>query len=146
MNQFGTAMPYIASYVILKQAGKIAFVLRANTGWMNGHYGLPSGKVEKGEKFTDAAIREAREEIGVKVMQNDLRHVLSVHRHDEIDWVDMYFEAFRWEGEPVNAEPDMHSELAWLDPDNLPDNIIPSVRQALEEIGAGKVYSEYGWE
>jgi hypothetical protein len=37
----------------------------------------------------------------------------------------------------------MHSELVWLDLDNLPENVIPSVRHALLEISAGNCYSEY---
>ena len=51
---YDTATPYLASFVIIRKEGKIAFVLRTNTGWMNGYYGLPSGKVEKVEsdKFT----------------------------------------------------------------------------------------------
>lgn len=56
---YATATPYIASFVILRKAGKIAFVLREHTKWMNGYYGLPSGKVEKNEAFSAAAIREA---------------------------------------------------------------------------------------
>jgi 8-oxo-dGTP diphosphatase len=145
VNQFGTAMPYIASYVVLRQSGKIAFVLRSSTGWMDNYYGLPSGKVEISESFTLAAIREAREEVGVEVTPQNLKYLLTVHRRDEIDWIDAYFEALEWHGEPVNAEPHLHSELAWLDPDNLPENVVPSVRFALEQIEAGKSYCEYGW-
>lgn len=146
MNKFGTAMPYIASYVVLRREDKVAFVLRSNTGWMNNYYGLPSGKVENNERFTAAAIREAREEAGIEVAPQNLKYLMTVHRHDETDWVDVYFEALAWQGDPVNAEPHMHSELVWLDPANLPENVIPSVRHALEAIKAGKVYSEYGWD
>jgi 8-oxo-dGTP diphosphatase len=89
VNMFGTATPYIASYVVLKRAGKIAFVLRTNTGWMNNYYALPAGRVEIGEKFTAAAIREAREEVGVEVDLQNLKYLLTVHRHDETDWVDV---------------------------------------------------------
>ena len=147
--KYDTATPYIASYVILRKQGKAAFVMRSNTSWMNNHYGLPSGKVEKGERYLAAAVREAKEEVGVDVEENDLRHVLTVHRiktaePDGADnWVDVYFEAETYKGEPYNAEPDIHSSLEWLDPANLPDNVIPAVRQAMEDIALGKTYSEY---
>jgi 8-oxo-dGTP diphosphatase len=75
--------------------------------------------------------------------------LLTVHRNDaESDirfWVDVYFEAVSWRGEPFNAEPDIHSEFTWLDPENLPKNVIKSVRYALEQIAAGSQYAEYGW-
>lgn len=142
---FGTATPYIASYVLLEKDGKIAFVLRANTSWMNNYYGLPSGKVEKNESYTAAAAREALEEVGVTVQPEDLTFVHVMHRQEGLDWVDVYFKAEKWQGEVVNAEPDVHSELVWLDPQNLPENTIPSVRYALEQIQAGKTFSEYGW-
>ena len=147
--KYKTATPYIASFVIIRNGNKVAFVLRENTKWMNGFFGLPSGKVEKNETFTAAAIREAREEIGIKVKTEDLRHVLTVHRYEPesfaTDWIDVYFEVSDWEGIPLNAEPNVHGELAWLDPNNLPDNIVPAVRYAMEQSQAGKTYGEYGW-
>lgn len=143
---FDTATPYIASYVIIRKEGKIAFVLRSNTGWMNNYYGLPSGKTEKDESFSSGAIREAKEEIGISVKPEHLRFAHVMHRNEGMDWVDVYFDVSEWEGTPYNAEPHMHSELAWLDPINLPKNVIPSVKFALEQIQAGKSYSEYGWD
>lgn len=146
MNKFGTQTPYLASYVIVRKNGKVAFVMRSNTNWMNGYYGLPSGKVENHESCGAAAVREAMEEIGITVKESDLRFVHTIHRHHETDWIDMFYEVTAYEGELVNAEPHMHSELAWLDPDNLPDNVMEYVRFALERIAAGKTYTEYGWD
>ena len=146
---YDIASPYIASYVIVRKNGKIAFVFRSNTDWMKNHYGLISGKVEKDETFKQAAIREVKEEIGVIVKPENLKPILVVHRYEPskhaTDWVDIYFDVNKWTGEPFNAEPKVHSELVWLDPDNLPKNIVPSHRFALEQIKAGKTYAEYGW-
>jgi len=146
---FDTATPYIASYVIVRKGNKIAFVLRANTGWMNDHYGLPAGKTEKGESFMAGAIREAKEEIGITITPQDLKPLLIMHRgaptEGDMTWVDAFFEAKKWLGEPYNAEPNVHSELAWLDPANLPPNIVPNVRFALDQIALGNHYCEYNW-
>lgn len=150
MTQYDTAAPYIAAFVVLRENNKIAFVLRANTGWMDGKYGLPAGKVEKNETFTHAAVREAREEAGVTIAEANLRHVLTSHRAgdtpQENQWVDIIFEATTWQGEPYNAEPEVHSELTWLDPDNLPENMIPSVRIYMEKIRSGETYVQPGWD
>lgn len=142
---YNTATPYIASYVILEKDGKIAFVLRSNTDWMNDHYGLPSGKVEQNEDYVSAAIREAKEEVGVTVTPEDLEFVHVVHRRHETFWVDIYFRAKSWEGEAYNAEPHVHSELKWLDPQQLPKNVIPAVVDALEHIKNKKPFSLHGW-
>jgi 8-oxo-dGTP diphosphatase len=145
--KYDSATPYIASFVVLRKGNKVAFVLREHTKWMNGYYGLPSGKVEKGESFRQAAVREAREEIGVEVSLDDLRYLHTTHRQSEdTEWIDIYFEVLKWDGEPVNNEPKVHGALEWLDTTDLPVNIVPPVRFALEQINDGEVYSEYGWE
>lgn len=147
MTKFTTATPYIACFVLLRKGDELAFVLRKSTGWMDGFYGLPSGKVERGESYTTGAIREAKEEVGVKIRPEHLRHALTLHRHGEnFDWVDVIFEVDEWEGEVVNAEPDVHSEVAWLNTNSLPDNVIPPIRYALEQIQLGNTYAEYGWK
>lgn len=148
MGKYSTAAPYIACYVLLRDGDRIACVLRQNTDWMNGYYGLPAGKVEWGEPYTLGAIREAKEEAGVDIKPEHLRHALTVHRHsqdDNTDWVDVYFEVDEWKGEVINAEPHMHAEVVWLDINNLPSNVIPAVRSALECISQGQTYAEHGW-
>jgi ADP-ribose pyrophosphatase YjhB (NUDIX family) len=145
--KYDTAAPYIACFVLLRDGDRIAFVLRENTAWMNGYYGLPSGKVEWGEPFTIGAIREAKEEVGVDIKPEHLRHALTLHRHsDKTDWVDVFFEVDTWHGEVINAEPNVHSEVTWLDSKNLPDNVVPGVAYAIEQIAAGNNYAEFGWE
>lgn len=142
---YETATPRVASYLIIRKEDKIAFVLRSGTNWMNDYYGLPSGKVEKEESFSAGAQREGLEEVGITVAKDKLRFIHAMHRMEGDDWVDIYFEVLDYKGEIYNAEPHMHSELAWLDPNSLPENVIPSVRYAIEQIEAGNTYSEYGW-
>ena len=144
---FDTATPRIACYLLLKKDNKYAFVLRANTGWRDGYFGLPAGRVEKNESYTQAAIREGKEEVGVTLVSSDLKQVLTSHRlEDDSDWVDVVFEAESWSGEVVNNEPHMHSELAWFALDDLPENIIPSLGLMLKQIIEGNNFYEFGWE
>ena len=140
------AKPYTAVYLLFRREGKLAFVLRANTGWMDGYYGLPAGRVEQGESLAAAAVREAKEEAGVDLSPDDLELVLTAHRNDPDSlWVDAMFEVKDWQGEIHNAEPEVHSELAWLDPDFLPENILPYTKHYLEQLAAGHNYAELGW-
>lgn len=143
----GFATSNQAVTLILRKGDTIAMLLRANTDWMNGYYGLPGGRVEQGEKLSEAAARELLEETGVKVNPDDLELKLTWQRHyEDGDWVDVVFEVTEWEGDAVNAEPDVHSELVWLDPRQLPENVLPENRFLLERIAAGKNYAEYGWD
>ncbi len=139
--------PFLAAYLIFRnKEGKVAFVLRENTTWMNGYYGLPSGKVEDNENVLAGAVREAKEETGVTVLIENLNHVNTLHRRDkDSDWVDATFEVTKWEGELHNTEPHIHSELTWLDPKMLPENVIPNVRYILEQVAARNTYAEFGW-
>ena len=148
---YDSARPYTACFAILMNDDKIAMVLRKNTGWMDGHYGLPAGKIEYHETFTQGAIREAKEEAGVDINAEHMRVVHFVHRHAEepdgqfMDWVYIYFAVDKWVGEPHNAEPEKSEKLEWLNINDLPDNIVPPQRVALTEIAKGNIYSEFGW-
>ena len=147
MTKYDSATPYIATFVLLRQGNKAAFVLRQNTGWMDGQYDLPAGKVEPGETYRQAAVREAKEEAGVDIRPEDLTHLLTAHRSSQdMTWVDVVFEVRKWQGEPYNAEPSKHGALEWLDLDNLPENVAPPGRFRLEQIAAGHAYAEYGWK
>jgi 8-oxo-dGTP diphosphatase len=145
-KKYDTATPFLAAYILLRDGNKIPLVLRSNTRWMDGYYGLLSGKVEWGESFTAAAIREAREEGGVTIKPEHLKLKLIVQRHsDDSDWVDAIFEASQWEGEVYNAEPQVHSELSWHDIDNIPENTLPDIQRFLQAIAEGKQYIELDW-
>jgi 8-oxo-dGTP pyrophosphatase MutT (NUDIX family) len=114
---------------------------------MNGYFCLPSGRVEQGESFVQAAIREGAEEVGVHLRPDDLELSTTAHRTEsDSDWVDLIFKVKQWDGELSNAEPDIHGELAWLDPNSLPENVVPSVRYYVNEYLKGKRYTEYGFD
>lgn len=136
----------LAVTIILRKGDKIAMLLRSKTDWMNGFYGLPGGKVDAGEQYAKAAARELLEETGLMVEPKHFQFKLVWQRHyDDGDWVDVVFEITEWEGEPYNAEPDVHGELAWLDPNNLPDNVLNENKFLLQQIASGTTYAEYGW-
>lgn len=137
-----------ACYALFRgESNKLLFVLRENTNFMPHHYGLPSGRVEPDENFLGATTREVYEEVGIKILPSQLRHVHTMHRRadDGRLWVDIFFEVEHWTGEPINAEPHKHSEIKWLDLKNLPNNVVPNHKHALEKIYENITYSEFGW-
>jgi 8-oxo-dGTP diphosphatase len=144
--KYDISRPYTAAHIILRKNGKVAFLLRQNTNWGDGYYGLISGKVDHGESFLTTAVREAKEEAGIVINRPDLKYVLTAHRKSDELWVDVVFETDKWQGEAHNAEPDKHGELVWLDPADLPDNVVEPIRLYLDRIAAGQHYAEFGWD
>lgn len=133
--------------VIFRKDDKVLVVRRANTGYMDGHYDVPGGHVEDRESFSQAACREALEEVGIKLKPEQLTFKVVMHElHRKDVRVGFAFEVTDWEGEPYNAEPEKHDEIAWLDTDNLPENIKPSMIATLECIKKGEAYGEFGWD
>src|SRR5512142_3014588 len=110
-------MPYrvpIDVYLVLRRSdGQVLFAQRAGTGYADGWWVLPSGKLEEGETAHAAVIREAWEEVGVRVDPADLRFVTVVHHRppEGGSRLGLFFLAERWAGEPVNSEPHKCSGL-----------------------------------
>ena len=139
--------------ILLKKVdGKKQILLqrRQNTGFADGLWDFScAGKVEDGETMTETAVREAMEELGVKVTPNKLNFICLVHKHDEsahITFVNTYFICSEFEGKPTVCEAEKCSELKWFDLDSLPDDLIDDRRQALKAYLNGIHYIEYGWK
>lgn len=136
-----------AVFVLLMRGDEVCMLRRKGTGWMDGSFSIPAGGLEAGETLRAAAIREAREEIGVRIAPDDLHHVHTLHsRTGGAAWSGHFFRATRWEGVPVLCEPDKHDDLRWQPIAALPPATIPYVRQAIQAVAAGTAYSEYGWD
>jgi ADP-ribose pyrophosphatase YjhB (NUDIX family) len=132
--------------VLVKSGTKILLILRENTGFNDGMYVLPSGHVDEGESFTQAAVRELHEEVGLEAAPDNLHHLLTVHRKGPTDIrVDMYFLASDYTGDPQNMEPHVHSEVAWFELSSLPENIADYQKSAIEAIKENVGYEEFGW-
>lgn len=138
-----------AVLILVRRGDKILFVLRGHTGWMDGHYALPAGHVEKDESFIQAAQRELDEEVGLKVTHEQFHHAVTLHefkQNIEEVRISLCFEISDWQGEAVNAEPDKHDEIRWFSLDELPEKLTSSTCEALAAIEAGKTYAEFGWD
>lgn len=135
-----------AAYVILHQDDKILLLKRANTGYFDGSYSLPAGHFEADEPATVVAAREAKEEIGVIIDPHNLQLKHTLHRLSDIpvrhERIDLFFETDTWQGDATNAEPDKCSEILWIEAERLPENVVPEVKQALQHIKKGQIYSE----
>lgn len=136
--------------LILRREGQVLMLRRAGSTFATGMLCFPSGHLERGETVIAAVIREAREEIGVHIAPNDVRLLHVVHhidpgRPEADDRIGFFFEADKVTGEPVNAEPHKCSELVWVDPYNLPADVVPYQAAGLNGTLSGGVFGLHGW-
>ncbi len=133
-----------ASYLVLVKDNKILLQRRFNTGYEDGKYSLVAGHVDKGETFTEAIIREVKEEAGIILQAEDLSvvHVMNRNIQDN-ERIDIFFIAEKWTGNIENKEPNKCDDLSWFDLDDMPDNVIPYIKEAINCIKNKVVYSEF---
>ncbi len=134
-----------AVHIILLRDGKVLMLRRFNTGWMDGRYSLIAGHFDGGETARHAAAREAMEEAAVRIDEEDLEFAHVMHRHSDTERVDFFFVARKWSGEPRNAEPNKCDWMGWFPVGSMPDNTVPYIRLALENVEMGVKYSEFEW-
>jgi len=120
----------ISVYAYLYKDGNLLFARRINTGWGDGKYGMIAGHLEEKEILTECIIREAKEEAGITIQQKDLQIIHIMQRLDCPDYLDIFFLAKKWQGEPHITEPDKCDDMEWFDENNLPDNLLPYLKQA----------------
>ncbi|WP_029893138.1 NUDIX hydrolase [Nocardia brasiliensis] len=133
--------------LLLIENGRVLLARRRNTGFADGQWNAPGGKLDEGEDVLTAIIREADEEIGVQLERDDVDLVASIHiQHPPGQTrIVFVFRARNWSGEPYNREPGSCSELRWFPLDELPDNTIQSTRAGLDLYRRGENFGVYGW-
>lgn len=135
------------SHLFLIKNNKILLLRRFNTGYEDGKYSVPAGHLESNETARQTMVREVKEEVGTGIEIQDLELVHVMHRNEtNEERIDFFFTAKKWEGEPKIMEPNKCDDLRWFDVNNLPDNIVPYIKQAIECFSNNTFYSERGWK
>ena len=105
--------------LIINSRNEILLLLR-KYGLEKGKWALPGGKIKFGERVEDALNREINEELGVN---SDILNIVCVVNHIEFGYhylSPVY--TVKLIGDPINAEPNKHSELKWFSIYDLPEN------------------------
>lgn len=122
---------------VVKRGEQLLFIFR------NGKWDLPKGKIDKGEKNKDAALREVEEECGISnhaimkalpstyhIFKSPYRKTLGKWILKETFWFEMqYNETF--EGAPQLDEG--ITELRWFNPNEL-DEVLANTYENLKEL------------
>jgi 8-oxo-dGTP diphosphatase len=136
----------VAVHLFFLREKQILLLRRFNTSYEDGSYSVVAGHVEAGETATQAAMREAKEEVGVMLEPTDIQVVHVMHRKSEDERIDFFMAVRHWVGNVTNNEPQKCDDLCWMEIDSLPHNTIPYVMRAIENFQASVYYSEFGWQ
>lgn len=134
-----------AVHLLLIKDDKILLSRRMNTGFCDGSYSVVAGHLDGGETTTLAMIRESKEECGIILSPESLKMAHVMHRKSNEERVDFFFTASNWEGNPINIEKNKCDDLSWFLLNDLPDNMVPYVKQGILNFNEGIFFSEFGW-
>lgn len=137
----------VAVHLVLIENEKILLQRRYNTGYEDGNYSVVAGHIDGNESIIRAMQREALEEAGIKIKEEDLEIVHAMHRKTpNRESIDYFFVCKKYEGKIQIMEKDRCDELAFYNLEDLPNNVIPYVRKGIENYINNKPFSVYGWE
>jgi 8-oxo-dGTP pyrophosphatase MutT (NUDIX family) len=127
---------FVATNVLLEKEGKILLSLRQNTGWADGQMTIPGGHTEPGETVIQAALREAKEELGLDLDPADLTYLCTENKLTNRPYLSVIFIA-KTDQTPQNTEPEKCKELVWVDAQNLPENVTENFKAIIRNAYLG---------
>ena len=128
--------------VVRNEKGEILLQQRANTGYLDGYWDLPSGHLEHGEDMRVSAVRELEEEMGLIAAPESLRLIHIDQYFLDKDYTNFVFEVDTWEGEARICEPEKCGAIGWFAPGEFPEKCVNVVR-VTERGGFGGELSYY---
>jgi ADP-ribose pyrophosphatase YjhB (NUDIX family) len=131
----------VGIFIMLRQDDKVLLQLRQNCSF-SGFWGVVGGHLDGNEQVISAAIREAKEEIGVDIHPDDLILKTICHSNKGEEYLQFYFECCKWSGDIKNKEPNKCERLEWYEWNNTPNNTCPYLKEAIFKINSGISFYE----
>ena len=111
--QIGTAL------IVLNENNQVLLGKRKNNV-RAGNYGLPGGRIEKGEKLLDCAKRELKEETNLEAVEIEFLVAVKEWQLDQDhDFVHFVFLCKKYGGDLKTMEPDKCEDWEWFDLDKV---------------------------
>jgi 8-oxo-dGTP diphosphatase len=138
-------------HLLLVSGGDLLLGRRANTGYGDGAYEPPSGRLAERETLVEAAVRVAAAQVGVALdpARMSLAHVL--HDVSGAGRMAFFLTADGWpdttsaaDASPVQLDgAGSYSDFGWYPLTELPANMIDRARVAVRNYAAGARFSTY---
>jgi ADP-ribose pyrophosphatase YjhB (NUDIX family) len=128
-------------HLLLLSDGDLLLGRRANTGYGDGAYEPPSGRLDERETLVEAGVRVAAEQMGIALdpARMSLAHVL--HDVSGAGRMAFFLSADGWSG--TAAPGRSYSDFGWFPLTELPANMIDRARVAVRHYAAGARFSTY---
>jgi ADP-ribose pyrophosphatase YjhB (NUDIX family) len=134
-------------HLLLVSNGDMLLGRRANTGYGDGAFEPPSGRLAERETLVEAAVRVAAAQMGIALdpARVSLAHVL--HDVSGAGRMAFFLTAAGWADEacplpPIQGTRD-YSDFGWYPLTDLPANMIDRARVAVRNYAAGARFSTY---
>lgn len=131
----------VGIFIMLRQNNKVLLQRRKNSSF-SGYWGFVGGHLDGHEQIVSAAIREAKEEVGIDIRPEDLTLKTICHSNKGEEYLQFYFECCHWSGEIENREPHKCECLKWHEWDNTPEHTCPYLKEAVSKINDGISFYE----
>ena len=118
------------SQIIFMDKNLVLLGFRQNVSTDNNLWCFPAGRLEQGENFIEAAVRESMEEVGVEPI--DIKGSFEIL--DQQGNQHSFFVCTHWRGELQNGEADKCREIRWFAWDALPDDCTAETYTAREHL------------
>jgi ADP-ribose pyrophosphatase YjhB (NUDIX family) len=125
-----------ARAVLSDQAGRVLLIRRSD----NGHWSMPAGAMELGESIADCAVREVREETGLRALRVTAFALYTgpdrTHTNMFGHTYQVFTTAFRvdaWDGELARVT-DETTDAGWFHPEAFPTPLSASVTETLADL------------
>jgi 8-oxo-dGTP pyrophosphatase MutT (NUDIX family) len=137
-------------FLLLTRKDHVLLALRQGTGFADGMWNLPSGKAEGAENAVTAVVREAREELGIRLDEDEINFAATVHcRNSDTDIrVGLFFHAAAKGSSldvPYNAEPHKCAKIAWHPLNMLPSSTMPYSALGISLYQRKAYFGTTGW-
>ncbi len=133
-------------HLLLVSGGDLLLGRRANTGYGDGAYEPPSGRLAERETLVEAAVRVAAAQVGIALdpARVSLAHVL--HDVSGVGRMAFFLTADGWADDTSPVSPagaGSYSDFGWYPLTDLPANMIDRARVAVRNYAAGNRFSTY---